>query len=161
VNNPNSTKYVIDANVLIDLALWYPFGCSDGFWSQLETVLQQKKFILLDVIVDEVKYSGPLLDWLKKQKKNGLVITMDDSVKEKAIEINNQYKIIDENTGNSQGDAYLIAFALLNNLSIFTREGHRKNEDDLYKIPDACEKLGIKYIRRPKLFFSNIGYKES
>ncbi len=162
MNNFNSTEYVIDANVLIDLSVWHPFEYSSSFWSQLETALLQKKFILLDVIVDEVKfYNTDLSNWLKKQKRNGLVIRISDEVREKAADINNQYKMIDENTGNSQVDAYLVAYTSLNNLSIFTRESPRKNATDLYKIPDVCKELGIKCIKQPKLFFSHIGYKES
>lgn len=160
MNNSNSTKYIIDTSVFIDLSIWYPFGHSNSFWFQLETALQQKKLVLLNVVVDEVKYyNRPLVTWLKKQKRNGLMTIISDEVREKAAEINNQYEMIDENTGKSQVDAYLVAYASLNNLPIFTREGHRKNASALYKIPDVCEKLRIKCIRQPRLFFSHIEYK--
>jgi hypothetical protein len=160
MNDSNLIEYVVDTNVFIDLDLWYPFECSSGFWSQLKKALEQKKFILLDVVVDEIKYSrANFKKWLEEQKKNGFVTKISDEAREKAVEINNKYKMIDENSGNSQIDTYLIAYALLNNLKIFTREGPRKKLDELYKIPDTCKELGIECIRSPKLFFSHIGYK--
>lgn len=161
MNDSNSSGYVIDADALIGLGIWHPFDLSNNFWSKLEVALKEKKVVLLDVVVDEVKYDGPPPQWFKKQKINGLITKIDDVVREKAVEISNQYKIVDENTGNSQTDTYILAYASLNNLKIFTREGLKKREADFYKIPDICQKLGIQYTRRPRVFLSHIGYREA
>ena len=83
-------------------------------------------------------------------------IKTDD--RNRAAEINNSYKMIDEITFKSTVDTYLIAYAEANNLGIFTRENHRKNMAELYKIPDVCDLLKIKRIKKPKIFLQEIGF---
>lgn len=158
-SNPNI--YVIDTNALVGFYTWRPFEYSKNFWSKLEAAIRGGEVVLLDVVVDEIIYDSPLKTWAQKQKKNGLVTTITDKVRERAVEINNQYKMVDEETGNSQNDTYIVAYASLNNLRIFSREAPRKTGSDLYKIPDVCEKLGVNYTRSPRYFLSCIGYREA
>lgn len=84
---------------------------------------------------------------------------MEDVHRERATEINNLYTMIDETTGKSAGDTYLIAYAEAYELTIFSREAPRKNSDDLYKIPDVCKELHVGQIYKPKEFIEAIGYK--
>ena len=67
--------------------------------------------------------------------------------------------MIDETTGKSTGDTYLIAYAEANKLTIFSREAPRKDNRDLYKIPDVCKELSVSQIYKPKEFIEAIGYK--
>ena len=81
-----------------------------------------------------------------------------DDDKYRAIEINNQYKMIDEITHKSTVDTYLIAYAEINNLGIFSRESPRTKFTDLYKIPDVCDELKIERIKQPIVFLKKIGF---
>ncbi|PIZ81296.1 MAG: hypothetical protein COY02_02800 [Parcubacteria group bacterium CG_4_10_14_0_2_um_filter_41_6] len=160
MTRPTSTEsvYVIDTNILIGFDIWHPFKNCPDFWVKLESAIKDGKVILLDVVVDEVRpYNLGLTKWLKKQKDNGLIIKISDEVREEAVRINNQYKMINQNTGNSIADTYVIAFALLNGVGIFTRESPRKYSNQLYKIPDVCDKFGIAYKRSPAEIMSFIG----
>jgi hypothetical protein len=154
------TKYLLDANVLLDFSLWVPisFGFNKDFWIKLGESLKNGEWVLLDVVVEEVKYDQDLAKWLKEQKQKGLVEKINANDKNRAAEINNNYKMIDDATFKSTVDTYLIAYAEANNLEIFTREGKRKSPTELYKIPDVCELLRVKYIRNPKKFLENIGF---
>ena len=113
---------------------------------------------MLDVVANEVQYDTDLVKWCKEQKKNGLVTKIEDENRGRAVEINDQYKMIDGATGKSEVDTYLIAYAEANNIGIFSRESFRKNTSDLYKIPDVCQLLNIKRTNKPKTFLRAIGF---
>lgn len=150
--------YLLDTNILIGLALWHPFKNSKVFWKKFEEALQRGEWILLDTVVGEIEYEGALKDWCKAQKKLGLVRNLEDSHRERGIAINNMYPMVDEATQKSDNDPYIIAYAEANSLTVFTREGLRKQDDLLHKIPDVCRQLQVPYIRQPEHFMNAIGY---
>ncbi|KKR48791.1 MAG: hypothetical protein UT86_C0003G0120 [Candidatus Magasanikbacteria bacterium GW2011_GWC2_40_17] len=158
-NEATNKIYVIDTNVLIELWKWHPFKFSLDFWTKLENLLEQGKWVLLDVVVNEVKYAPELQAWLKNQKKKKLVMEIDDNVRNRATEINEQYQMIDGVSGNSEGDTYIIAYAEINKLSIFSRESNRRADGDLFKIPDVCQKLNIKCIKNMVKFMEEMGFE--
>ena len=157
---PEEKVYLLDANVLFDLSLWLPISLNKNFWAKLEEALQNGAWVLLDAVVDEIKYDNDgLKKWCEEQKKKGLMQSIDDSHKSRGVEINNQYKMIDETTQRSTVDTYLIACAEAHGLAVLSREGYRKNPNDLYKIPDVCKALNVKIVRKPREFFEAIGYR--
>ena len=151
--------YILDTNVLIDFSVWIPIALNKTFWDGLEESLKDNKWVLLDVVVDEIKYNPELEKWCEKQKRNGLVKKIEDHNRERAIEINNTYKMIDESDGNSTADTYIIAYAEKNKLSIFSRESFKIKENGLLKIPEVCQKLNIITIKRPVKFLESISFK--
>lgn len=157
----NNTKcYVLDTNILINFSLWRPISMSVDFWNKLSSTLANKKWILLDVVVSEVKFDSDLINWCKNQKQKGLVTILDDDSKDRAVEINNIYTMINPATSESTVDTFIIAFAERNHLGVFSRESEKDplNPKALYKIPDVCKKLKVENIRRPATFFKNIGF---
>jgi len=150
--------YILDTNILINFSIWCPMEFNEGFWLKLEKLLEERRWILLDVVVNEVLYNQKLKSWLKKQKDKKLVMNIDDNVRNRAVEINSKYPMIN-NTGNSTGDTYIIAYAEINQLGIFTRESNKDIKDNLYKIPDVCSELNIKYTRHPRQFMKEIGFQ--
>lgn len=151
-------KYVVDTNFLIGFALWNPFKFSTDFWDRITELLVEGKWILLDVVADEVKYEPDLKKWIKEQKHNHRVVKIDDDVRNRASEINNKYKMIDEISGKSEADTYIIAYAEINGFSVVSRESPRVNSNDLYKIPDVCKLLNIEHIRRPGTFMKKLDF---
>jgi len=156
---PTKKLYVLDTNILIGLSVWIPISLNKIFWSKLEDSLQNGDWILLDVVVDEIKYDEDLKKWCKEQKKKGLIKNISDDDRNRGIEINNTYKMIDTTTQKSTVDTYLIAHAETNGLTVLSRESPRIKDTDLYKIPDVCELLKIDCIKKPKLFLEAIGYR--
>ncbi|MFA5095699.1 MAG: DUF4411 family protein [Candidatus Paceibacterota bacterium] len=155
---PNDKKYIIDTNVLFGFSKWIPINLNKFFWDRLENSLREGKWILLDVVVDEIKYDLELKKWCKKQKRNGILKSITDNHRNRAVEINNIYKMIGEN-GKSTIDTYLIAYAEDNDLAIFSMESFQVKENSLLKIPDVCQKLHIPVIKRPVKFLETIGFK--
>jgi hypothetical protein len=154
------TKYLLDTNVLINFSIWKPLSLNlnKDFWLKFGETLERGDWLLLDVVAEEVKYDYDLTKWVGLQKKKGIIKRIDTNNRNRAAEINNSYKMIDDTTFKSTGDTYLIAYAEANNLGIFTRENYRKNPADLYKIPDVCDLLKIKHIKKPKTFLQEIGF---
>ncbi len=161
MNDTNTSKiFIIDTNALIEFSVWLPIDLNKIFWSRMEESVREGKWVLLDTIVNEVRNDNDgLKSWCQEQKRKGLMKSIDDNHKNRAVEINGSYKMIDETTGRSSGDTYLIAYAEANKLTIFTREKPRRDAADLYKIPDVCDAIKVRYIRRPRVFLEAIGYK--
>lgn len=156
----NRKVYILDTNTLIQFSVWLPIDLNRNFWTKFEEALGKGEWILLDIMVDEIKYGNDgLKKWCEKQKKNGLMQNITDDHRNRGAEINNTYKMIDEATGKSTGDTYLIAYAEASKLVVFSREAPRKTNNDPYKIPDVCNALNIDFIYKPKEFLEAIGYK--
>lgn len=157
-STPLPNKYVLDTNILINFAMWRPLSMCPEFWDRMSETLKEGKWILLDVVVDEIKYDDDLIEWCKKQKNNALITILPDECRERAVEINNRHPMIDEVTAKSTVDTFIVSFAELNKLYIFTRESFKDSNkiDALHKIPDVCKLLHIKYERVPKRFLQNI-----
>ncbi len=156
---PSSGIFVLDTNVLIGFSLWLPIHLSSVFWKKLTEALETGRWILLDVVVKEIKYNPQLEKWCKDQAKKGLIKILGDEHRERGVEINNSYQMIDEVTQKSTVDTYLVAYAEANKLIMFSRESPRKSSNDLYKIADVCTILKINRIWKPEDFMAAIGYK--
>lgn len=154
----NQTIYVVDANILFGFSIWNPLEFKPAFWSKFEKALEDKKWVLLDVVVGEVIYEGELKKWCKQQKDKGLVTAIDDEIRNLAVEVNNKYQMINTETGNSSVDPFIIAYASKNGLGIFTREIYKTPGESLFKIPDVCALLKIPYIKNPTRFMKSIGF---
>lgn len=158
--NTDNLPYLLDANILMGFDIWLPIELSTNkvFWVALEEALKSKKWILLDVVVNEVKHEGSLKDWCKKQKQAGYISELGDTNRNRGIEINDKYPMIDETTRRSETDTYIIAYAEDKKLRILSREGPKKPTEKLYKIPDVCRILGVACTRNPLVFYKDIGY---
>ena len=160
--NPGKNKYLLDTNILIGFSLWKPMSLqlNNFFWLQFSELLGRGDWILLDVVVNEVNngYDLELKKWCKQQKTNNYIQKISSDNRIRGIEINNIYPMIDQYSQKSTVDTYLLAYAEENNLGIFSREAYRRNSNDLYKIPDVCDILNIKRLRKPKAFLKYIGF---
>lgn len=154
----NQPIYIVDTNVLIGFSTWNPLEFKSEFWSKFEKALEDKKWVLLDVVVDEIIYDGELKKWCKRQRDNGLATVIDGEIKNLAIEINNKYKMINTETGNSSADPFIVAFASKNGFGICTREVYKTSGEPLFKIPDVCGMLKIPHIKNPTRFMKSIGF---
>ena len=149
----------MDTSMLIGFSRWIPISLNKNFWDQLEASLQAGKWILLDVVVSEVKSKTALGDWCKKQKVNSVVKNITDIDRDGAIKINNDYPMIDQVTFKSEADTYIIAYASNNNFGVFSAELQKLPTDKLYKIPDVCKELKVKFTHIPKDFLESIDFR--
>ncbi|MBP9717342.1 MAG: DUF4411 family protein [Candidatus Pacebacteria bacterium] len=153
----NDIVYIVDANFLINFNKWMPRSTFPEFWQELERTLQEGKWVLLDVVVSEVNREGPMRQWCNKQMQAGLVAKVTDTDKIAGAQINNQYTMIDANSGRSTNDTYIIAHAKSNGYGVVSDETPRVSDSKPYKIPDVCEALKIPRLRKPEVFYRHIG----
>ncbi len=150
--------YLVDTSFLLDFALWIPVDLNNYFWSHLQSSLENGMWILLDIVKNEIRSKGPLKSWCENQMRKGLVVAIGETDKNRGVVINNTYPMIDQTTGRSETDTYLIAHAEANGLTVVSRESYRENNTELYKIPDVCAALKISLIRQPRAFLERIGF---
>ena len=154
--------YVLDTNIFINLKIFLPPEMFVLFYEKLFSSIKEGKVVLLECVLKELeKGTNNELDiFLQKCKDNNL-ITKTDSFIERGVEINNNYKMIDETSRKSEADTIIIAFCEQSEYYILlTREGYKKENDFLYKIPDVCKILKVKFNRKMEDFYNYIGYKE-
>ena len=101
-----------------------------------------------------------------KEFKKGVkkyVVKLDSETKNRAIEIENKYKIITRGKNGlvkSKADPRIIAYAEKESASVYTREGNRKTKDEAMKIPDVCKKLNVNYERSTKKVLKELKFKK-
>lgn len=157
---PIQKIYVLDTNILINFGLFVPLKLNRDFWNKLENSLQSGRWVLLDVVVAEIKYNHDLINWCKTQAVAGRVVKVEDKHRIRAAQINNQYPMIDQVTQKSEADTYIVAYAEDKKHCLFSRESKKDplNPKALYKIPDVCLKLGINHENLPVKFLTDIGF---
>ncbi len=134
-------KYVIDACALIDAAKNYNMSKKtfSNIWETLDKLVEEGRLISSKEILDELK-DDDIEEWGKNHKE--AFLSLSKEIQEKVTEILGQYPNMIKITtkGNSNGDPFLIATAIVEGGVIVTNE--KKNGD---KIPVVCEKMGIEY----------------
>jgi hypothetical protein len=157
-NTPSPSEiYIVDTNVLLDFRFWLPMEYHPTFWQKLEVALKDKKWILLDEVVDEIGFPEDIKKWCRRMKTSNLTTQLTSEEYARAIEINTLYPMIDQSTFKSAVDTYIIAAAESRKHMVFSREGAKKLHEVLYKIPDVCGFLKVRSIKRPAVFLKNIG----
>lgn len=159
--SPTRKIYLLDTNVLIELAIWHPVLICENFWSYLASSLMKGEWILTDEVVKEVgiRYQPELTKWCRAAEMAGHTRKISDANRDRGLEINKLCPIIDAKSYKSIVDTHLIAFAEEHGLTVFTREKHKSEAKELNKIPDVCHVLKIDWTREPEVFLSAISYK--
>ena len=153
-------SYCVDANVFI--TAWnvtYPKSIFPTLYREMEGKLPNH-IILIKPVFDEIepvsgrkdpqklKEQHPVRTWLKIDL--GISETLvDDSVKQKALELMGKYETDEHTKGASETDITLIAYTSLHTHSVVTIEAVQKQKPakkSNYKIPLICQEEGIKCI---------------
>ncbi len=153
-------KYVIDANILISFHIFTPGYYHQNFWNELERQVARGNIIILEEISNECKNQF-LRKWLNALKKKSLITTVNNEIRQIALQLNAKHKIITTDAAGrikSEADTYLLAYAQKHNLTVFTYEGNRRNPQDHPEIPDVCKAEGINYERMPSPVMRQLGF---
>jgi hypothetical protein len=146
----NELKYILDANVFIEAyKRYYAFDLCPGFWRSIEHYGAQCLLASIDRVRDELQ-EGDNLDTWKSQAPEPLFLPTDTEETLAAyVEIiqwaQKQTRLNDgAKTEFAQGvDAWLIAFAKANNLTMITHEQPAPESKKDIKIPDVCKAFNI------------------
>ena len=142
--------YIIDACALIDAAQHYNMSKKlfAHIWAALDRLFINGELISCSEIMDKLK-DEDLAKWAKERKDYFHPLTKE--LQEKTTEVLSQFPnlISIRGTSNSNADPFLIATALLQDGSIVTNEKLGDEQGKDYKIPNACQALGITYMNLP------------
>lgn len=148
-------SYIIDSNFFIQAhRATYPFDVVPSFWTKVKDLAAQGSIISIDKVRDEIfKNDDELTSWCQTNLP-------DNFFKDSSIAIHNysdlvtwansksdhySAKAIDDFLETASADAWLISFALNQNLPLLTHEKSEPTRKNRVKIPDVCKAFGLSY----------------
>lgn len=153
-------KYCLDASSLIALEYErYPQKYFPTLYRKFEELPLSSCIFVIKPIFNEIETfetkperlheEKPIRYWLEN-KLNLKITAVDDSVHQRSLYLQNQYKVDSSSKkGASYQDITLIAFALINSLTVVSEEARQPNPPDehrKWKIPIICEHEDIRCI---------------
>lgn len=148
-----NTIYLIDTSGLIMLESTFKYDnpVFQAIWEEIEDLIIQETFRIIDFVEDEINnYKGKqdfLKNWVKKWKKHLVVKTDTASINEAIPIINEEYRtgFFDakkQAEGKEEADPYLIGYCKVHNCVLITNESKTQHN----KIPAVAKKNGIQCI---------------
>ena len=142
-------KYCVDTSFLLDA--WrrkYPPDHFPPFWEYLDRlILNGDMKAPEEVYYDLEKKDDEVLGWAKDRKK-ALFVPIDYETQQEVSAMLERFEfLVNQRTGRSSSDPWVIALAKINSSTVITNEGlSAKPNPQKPKIPDVCVALGVRYI---------------
>ena len=156
------STYVVDSNFFIQAhRAHYPFDVAVSLWNKVKPLAHAQKIISIDKVKDEIYgHNDELEEWCKANLPRDFFRTTTSAMQEYAqISIwaeskRDQYRprAIQEFLGSAEADAFLVAFALNNNIKIITQEISAPNIKTKIKIPEVCNAFNVEYMPVIEMF---------
>lgn len=137
--------YSIDTSALLDAwARWYPPDLFPTVWDSIARVVDAQCVVATDEVLNELeKKADDCHEWAKAQPK--MFLPLDAAIQISAAEILAEFpKLVDERTGKSMGDPFVIAVARVHSLAVVT--GEKGGTRERPKIPNVCDHYDIRCI---------------
>ncbi|MEL7222217.1 MAG: DUF4411 family protein [Bacteroidota bacterium] len=155
------SSFIVDANFFIQAhRVAYPMDVFPIFWEKVSELARQGKIVSLDKVRDEL-YKNPdeLTSWCKEALPTDFFEDHTKFINEYSQIINwantriNHYKpaALAEFLHADEADAWLIAFALNQNIQLVTHEVSAPNSKKKIKIPDVCNIFSLSYCNTIEL----------
>lgn len=147
------TKYCADANTFFEFWLEgrkFPVMLFGPLWQQFSTHIEQRVITSVEEVYLEIKdfNNEQFQKWLRPHKSM-LFIENDNRVTQLAAKILNDHpEILFQKNKNNGGDAFLVAAAIVYDLTVITEESkvsvNRLKSGECPRIPNLCEEYGAK-----------------
>ena len=154
--NEGPTRYLLDANVLMEAARrYYAFDIAPGFWQALIQHAQAGTVLSIDRVKREIdKGNDDLKNWANYDFHSWFASTNDLEVIEAYARVmqwaNEQTQFIDaaksEFAGTDNADAWLVAYALAKGCVLITHEQPARDAKARIPLPNVCQAFGIPYV---------------
>ena len=146
---PDSEKYILDANVLIEAKRrYYSFDLCPGFWDSLLYHNNIGNLESIDRVGKDLS-EGDDLDAWKKQSPSFFAPTESSAISTAYRDINQwvqsqeRFSNFEKSRFADDVDAWVIAYAKANNAIVVTHEVSAPKSTKI-KIPDVCDYFDIK-----------------
>lgn len=148
------TKYVLDANVLVEAKRrYYRFGLCPGFWECLGWHYKQGAVRSIDRVKQELDIGkDELTHWTKKGAPSGFFAPTTDKATAGLFgqmvvwaQSQPQYLPLALTEFATAADGWLVAYAKSNGFVVVTHEVPSEARNEV-KIPNVCKAFGVGYI---------------
>ncbi len=140
-------KFSLDTSAFLDgWSRWYPIQTFPDIWVNLGQMIDRGEIVTIQMVIDELRAgsSGPI-KWLGGRVKT-IVVPLDHAIQNESKVILKQFPtLVNNTTGKSQADPFVIALAKVHNLTVLTGEKHSRTTG-VVRIPDVCDYFRIPFI---------------
>lgn len=144
--------YLFDTNIFIRSKNEMPADVWPTFWTRIAELIRDGKINSIDKVKEEIERGNDeLTKWMKDNTGKQFYIPLNEEILQKYAQLQNWaqtsivYKESAKNDFATVADAYLVATAAANNLTIVTYETSDPYCKRRVKIPDACNVVGVRY----------------
>lgn len=144
--------YLFDTNIFIRSKNEMPMDVWPTFWTKMKEMINSCVVYSSTEVKNEInRGNDELTEWLKNNapKFFYLPITAEVMAKYEAIQgwakDSNRFTEAALNTFANVADAYLVATAAANNMTLVTYEKSNPQSKSRVMIPDACDAIGVRY----------------
>lgn len=155
-------NYLVDSNLFIQAhRVNYPLDVVKGFWEKISELAYNDIICSLDKVKNEIyENDDELKSWCKSNlpkdffRNSEVAISTYKEVISWAVYQKEHYKksAIDEFLDSGLADAWLVAYAVENQLEIITQEISQPNRKNKVKIPEVCDYFSVPYKNMIELF---------
>jgi hypothetical protein len=150
-----SPYYLIDANLFVQaFRTYYSFEFAPQVWERMVNYASQGKIMSIDKVLGELNDGDDELKvWANSKFKNYFVSSQSELIGEAYSVLVNwvnkqpQYNQFAKDTfmDNKKADAWLIAYAKVNNCILVTQEKSNLSSQKRVMIPDVCNAFNIPF----------------
>ena len=154
--------YLVDSNLFIQAhRVNYPLDVVTGFWKTISKLAQEDKLCSIDKVKKEIyENDDDLKDWCESNLPEGFFKNSENSIQSYkkvtawAVSQKEHYlqSDINEFLEADVADAWLIAYAVENDMQIVTQEVSQPERKNRIKIPEVCNHFKVPYKNMIELF---------
>lgn len=151
---PSSTRYCVDANVLIHAHRDYPPAHFPGIWTSLDHLVEQGRLLSAREVLEELKHheGDVAYAWAKKRKQ--IFLDVDDDIQDIVLDLMATFPTLAKaRLGKTRADPFVIATAITNAACVITHEEDDDSESRA-KIPLVCRRRAVEHARFPSIITS-------
>jgi hypothetical protein len=152
--------YCIDTSALLDLKKWYPQDIFETLWRDFEGLVNDGQLVAPKEVLAEIDEGSDPHDALRKWAKSHLsmFIDLDD---EQIATVKGILQVFpglaDPSSTKHKADPFVIALAKSKGSTVVAQES-LKPTPLAAKIPNACKRFKVEYLRLHDLFYKR-GWK--
>lgn len=152
-------SYILDANIFITSKNVMPIDLWPSFWRVMSDLIQNGQVYTSEKVKEEIdRGNDDLTQWINQHNPQGFCCPIDANVNQQYARVlnwaisNPVFSNAAKNEFANVADAYLVATAAANNMTVVTYETSDPACKRRVKIPDACNALGVAYCDLNTLF---------
>jgi hypothetical protein len=150
------SPFILDSNFFIQAHRSnYPFDVVPSFWIKIQQLANQNLIVSIDKVRDEIfRNDDELTDWCQRClpteffKDSSVAINEYSTLASWANSRSDhfQQRAIEEFLDTDAADAWIIAYAMNQNIPLLTHEKSEPERKSRIKIPDVCLVYGVNYF---------------